>query len=277
MDDIRLLVDADIPIADQILQAAHKVDCSFAPLLRRNCTLTAKSYWLLEADGHSIGVVGYTDFGHFAHIGLMAIHPSHQIGGAGSRLLTYALEQLEKRGFRSITLYSTDPGLAFYPKHGFQWSGLSTEWQLRTRILAETNVEVLPLNDVSQIAAFDAPIFGGNREALFRALMHEFPGRALIACGADGECCGFAFAQSAVIGPIAAASPEVATALIDAAIGMQFSSTPRVILPEAHRDGETVLLNLGFAPTRTSRYFFRGEAPRQQRRKMYGQAAYSLG
>ena len=50
-----------------------------------------------------------------------------------------------------------------------------------------------------------------------------------------------------------------------AAIGMDFSSPPRVILPEAHRDCETVLLKLGFEPTRTSRYFFRG------------QAAYSLG
>lgn len=277
MDDIRLLVDADIPVADRILQAAHKVDFSFAPLLRRNCALTAKSYWLLEVDGHSIGVVGYTDFEQFAHIGLMAIHPSHQIGGAGSRLLTYALEQLEGRGFRSITLYSTDSGLAFYPKYGFQWSGLSTEWQLRKRKLAQTHCNVRPLNDVAQIAAFDAPIFGGNRESLFRSLLHEFPGRALMATGSDGECCGFAFAQSAVIGPIAAASPEVAVALIDAAIGMDFSSTPRVILPEAHRDGETVLLKLGFEPTRTSRYFVRGQPPCQQRQRMYGQAAYSLG
>lgn len=92
----------------------------------------------------------------------MAVHPSQQIGGAGSQLLTYALEQLEARGFRSITLYSTDSGLAFYPKHGFQWIGLSTEWQLRKRQLTETNFEVLPLNDVPQIAAFDAPFFGGN-------------------------------------------------------------------------------------------------------------------
>ncbi len=33
----RLLVEADIPVADRILQAAHKVDFSFASLLRGNC------------------------------------------------------------------------------------------------------------------------------------------------------------------------------------------------------------------------------------------------
>ena len=61
-----------------------------------------------------------------------------------------------------------------------------------------------------------------------------------------------------VIGPIAAASPEVATALIDAAIGMDFNSKPRVILPEAHPDGETAVLDLSFEPMRTSRYFLPG-------------------
>jgi len=121
--------EADIPAAASILQAAHKVDISYAGILARNWQLTPDSYWLLEAAGGPVGVVGYTDFGSFVHVGLMAILPDYQVGGAGSHLLRL----IEARGFASITLYSTDAGLAFYPQNGFCWSGLNTEWHLRKR------------------------------------------------------------------------------------------------------------------------------------------------
>ncbi len=277
MDLIRPLQAADIASADAILRAAHKVDFSFAPLLARNLCLTPESYWLLETADQPVGVVGYTSFGAFAHVGLMAIRPGCQVGGAGSRLLSHLLDLMEGRGFSSITLYSTDAGLAFYPKHGFRWSGLSTEWQLRKRKPIARDIPIETIVHTAAIAAFDGPIFGGDRTRLFEALLAQFPGRALMAVGRDGACLGFAFAQSSVIGPIAATSTEVASALISAALDLDFDSMPRVILPDAHALGECALIELGFAPVRTSRYFIRGQAPAQRRENMYGIAAYSLG
>lgn len=67
----------------------------------------------MEVDGKPIGVVGATDFGDFSRKGLMSIEPGGLMIGTGSRLLQFALDQLEKKGFRSITLYSTNAGVAF--------------------------------------------------------------------------------------------------------------------------------------------------------------------
>ena len=180
MDSIRLMREADIPAADSILEAARKVDISYAGILARNWRLTPDSYWLLEPAGRPVGVVGYTDFGGFARGGLMAILPDYQVGGAGSHLLRL----IEARGFASIMLYSTDAGLAFSPKHGFCWSGLSTAWHLRKRKPAARQLEIATVQD---------PATGG-----------------------DGGCLGFTFAQASVIGPMTTASPEVAFAPVDA-------------------------------------------------------------
>lgn len=276
-EEIRPFQEADVPAANLILRAAHGVENSFDSLLNRNRLLTPECWWILEMDGKPVGVVGAVDFGEFAHIGLMSIEPGVQMSGAGSRLLQYALEQLEEKGFRSITLYSTNAGVAFYPRFGFRWSGLSCEWKLRKRKVLRRDVRIIAGMDLDRIAEFDAPIFGGNRMALLAALERESPGRILMTEGVSGACFGFVCAQPSVIGPFAADTPEVAEALLDAALDLPFDGVPRVLLPEAHVDGESLMAQAGFEPFRTSRYFVRGVAPRQKRLKMYGQGAYSLG
>lgn len=277
MTTIRPLGEADIPRAGSILRAAHRNESNFERLLWIHRALSPEFWWILEEDGRAGGVVGATDYGSFAHIGLMAIDPGLQAGGTGSLLLRHALAALEGAGFRSITLYSTDAGLGFYPRHGFQWQGLSTEWQLRKRVLHAPGHAVSPSGDLARIAAWDASIFAGRRLPLLRALEAENPGRILIAEDSQGELTGFLVAQPAVLGPIAAATPQAAADLIARGLDLPFEQAPRVLLPEAHAEAETVMTALGFIPVRTSRYFVRGEIPAQQRQLLYGQASYSLG
>jgi N-acetylglutamate synthase-like GNAT family acetyltransferase len=265
---------ADIPAADLILQAAHQIEFSFAPQLARNLSLSPQHWWLLEHKAQLVGVVGATDYEAFAHIGLMAIHPSHQVSGSGSNLLTHLLGTLPHR---SITLYSTDAGLAFYPRHGFTWAGVSTEWHLRKRHQHTPTYRVAPSTDFDQLARFDAPIFIGNRRPLLERLEQESPGRILTATDENGEIQGFLAAQSVILGPFAATSRVAAADLLHAALQLDFAATPRVLLPDAHPEAESLMIEAGFAPFRTSRYFTLGEVVPQQRRLMYGQAAYSLG
>ncbi|MCX6609943.1 MAG: GNAT family N-acetyltransferase [Acidobacteria bacterium] len=277
MDSIRNMVDSDIPDVDGILMAAHLVQASYATILTRNFHLTPDSWWVLEQDGITTGVVGATDFGPFAHIGLMAIHPSRQSGGTGSKLLQYALDQLDQRGFESITLYSTDAGLAFYPRHGFRWQGISTEWKLRKRKPHSRHYKISKTTDLDRIIAVDRSVFGGNRLALLAALEAEAPGRILVAEDTAGTIQGFLVAQPKVLGPYMALSKQAAADLLDAALDLDYDGETRVALPDAHADAESLMAEAGFVPIRTSRYFIRGKAPAQQRQLMYGQAAYSLG
>ncbi len=271
------MTDADIAEVDAILMAAHLVQSSYAKILARNFHLTPDCWWVLEQDGHTVGVVGATDFGPFAHIGLMAIHPSQQSGGVGSILLQHALDELERRGLDSITLYSTDAGLGFYPRHGFVWQGISTEWQLRKRKAHSRHYRISATKDIARIVAVDREVFGGNRSALLAALDGEVPGRTLIAEDARGAIQGFVVAQPKVLGPFMALSKQAAADLLDAALDLEFDGEPRVALPDAHADAESLMAGAGFVPVRTSRYFVRGKAPVQRRDLMYGQAAYSLG
>jgi predicted N-acetyltransferase YhbS len=274
---IRLMQETDIAHADGILQRAHRVEVSFALQLRRNRGLTPECWWVMENEGRVVGVVGATDYGPFAHIGLMAIDPAAQLAGAGGELLQYALDQLEKRGFEAITLYSTDAGLGFYPRFGFVWAGLSTEWETRKRVARERRTKVRPARGVEEIVAWDRAVFGGERGGLLRALDAEMGERLLVAEDGAGRVIGFVYAQAVVIGPFAAETREVAGDLLDAALELEYRSKPRVLLPEAHFDGETLMVEMGFVPVRTSRWLVRGRAPVQQRGKMYGQGAYSLG
>ncbi len=277
MDSIRNMVDSDVPDVDAILMAAHLVQSSYATILTRNFHLTPDCWWVLQQAGTTIGVVGATDFGPFAHIGLMAIHPDQQSGGTGSTLLKHALNKLDQRGFDSITLYSTDAGLAFYPRHGFRWQGISTEWKLRKRKPLNRHYKISKTTDLERIIAVDRNVFGGNRLALLAALEAEAPGRILVAEDAVGNVQGFLVAQPKVLGPYMALSKQAAADLLDAALDLDYDGETRVVLPDAHADAESLMAEAGFAPVRTSRYFIRGKAPAQQRHLMYGQAAYSLG
>lgn len=277
MHSIRVLTENDIPAGDLILRAAHSADFSFGKMLRRNRVLTPDCWWIMEADGQAIGVVGATSFKTFAHIGLMAVLPEFQSGGTGSTLLQYAIDQLECNGFKSITLYSTNAGLGFYPRHNFEWSGLSTEWQLRKRREHLGTYRVSKSVDFARIVAFDKEIFAGDREPLLRILEQENNGRILIAENADGLIQGFIAAQQTVLGPFVASTKQAAGDLLSEALNFEFDGRPRVLLPEAHQDAESLMAEFGFEPLRTSRYFVRGVPPKQQRQKMYGQGAYSLG
>jgi N-acetylglutamate synthase-like GNAT family acetyltransferase len=277
MHSIRNMTDTDITEVDAILMAAHLVQSSYATILARNFHLTPDCWWVLEREGKTIGVVGATDFGPFAHIGLMAIHPSEQSGGTGSLLLQHALNELDQRGFESITLYSTDAGVGFYPQHSFVWQGISTEWQLRKRKAHSRHYRVSVSADIARIVAVDRGVFGGERGALLAALEGEAPGRMLIAEDAQGAIVGFVVAQPKVLGPFMALSKQAAADLLDAALDLEFDGAPRVALPDAHADAESLMAGAGFVPVRTSRYFIRGKAPVQRRDLMYGQAAYSLG
>lgn len=265
----------DVAAAAHVLAAAHKVDFDFGPMLRRNQSLTSQYWWVMVEQEAVVGVVGATDYGTFAHIGLMAIDPGVQMTGAGTALFEYCFEGLRADGFRSITLYSTDAGLAFYPRFGFRWAGLSTEWVLRKRKSIERRFEVG--GNWSGVANWDRDVFGGDRWRLIKTLDAEAPGRVLVARDPAGTVQGFAVAQPVVIGPFAASSPEVARDLLDAALDLDYKASPRVILPDAHAEGETLLIAMGFGAFRTSRYFIWGQAPVQRRGWMYGQGAYSLG
>ena len=274
---IRRLRMEDVPAADVILQRAHNVDRSYALILRTHVAVSPDLWWMLESEGIPRGLVGATGLGSLAHIGLMAMDPSGQRSGQGGVLLDHLLAQLDQLGYTSVTLFSTDAGLRFYLDRGFTWQGLSTEWQLRKwRHVAASEIRIQPAS-LDQILDLDREATGVDRAPFLSLLFDSYPGRCFAATDAEGHLAGYAMALERNIGPWIAKSPSAAAALLGTLVPLYGPAGPRVILPEAHAEGESLLIHAGFAPARTSRYFLRGKPFPQRRDWMYGAIAYSVG
>jgi GNAT superfamily N-acetyltransferase len=140
-----------------------------------------------------------------------------------------------------------------------------------------TIVQPARRDDLPALVAFDAPRFGADRSALLLTYLDECEGRAFVAHGEAGRITGFLFAPR-LLGPWMAATPEVAEALLVAALALPWHGPVSVQAPAANAHGEPLLGRYGFAPDRTLRHMRLGGRPQPARRtQMYGQASFALG
>src|SRR5215510_4636104 len=104
----RLLNNADLELADSILMPAYSSARSFQSTLQRYLALQPDG-WLLALDqDQPAGMGGFIDYGSFAHIGLVAVHPAMQRRGVGRRLMEELIERCEARNHATITLDASD-------------------------------------------------------------------------------------------------------------------------------------------------------------------------
>ncbi|HEU5102471.1 MAG TPA: hypothetical protein VFU22_25785, partial [Roseiflexaceae bacterium] len=136
----------------------------------------------------------------------------------------------------------------------------------------------LQAEDIAALAAFDAPIFGAERPAVFTALLDEAPERAFIARDADGQISGYLFAQAQTLGPWAARSPAAAEALLATVLPLPFEGAPNALAPGPNADAAKLLMRYGFSPRRLLRRMRRGgDSHPGQRALLYGQASLAIG
>jgi hypothetical protein len=106
---IRTLIEADLEATDLVLQAAYRGIESRVALIRRFLALDPES-WRVAVDGTTIvGCVGAVDYGRFAYVGMMAVHPEAQsrivrldaslFGADRGRLLALMLGAYRGRAF----------------------------------------------------------------------------------------------------------------------------------------------------------------------------------
>jgi ribosomal protein S18 acetylase RimI-like enzyme len=89
---IRSLTVEDFDVADTILTLAYNTKGSLRGELERFFSLQSDSCWLLVTlDDVSVGLGGVVDYGAYAYIGLVAIHPEAQRLGLGDLWLDYCI------------------------------------------------------------------------------------------------------------------------------------------------------------------------------------------
>jgi GNAT superfamily N-acetyltransferase len=277
---LRLLTPADIDDADTILVPAYGVPRSRKRELALYLSLQPDGWRLAREDGRPVGMGGATDFGTFAYIGLMAVHPDAQRRGIATLVLEDLLGWLKQRNCPTVLLDASIPGAPLYLKYGFVDDDKVVQFQQDDCVLRPRPSErVAPIraDDLPELVGYDTPIFGANRAALFAALLADLPERALLSRDAAGTIDGYLFAQPSVLGPWAAGDAATAEALLAAALALPFEERPRTLAPSANTQAAGLLMRYGFSPQRSLRHMRLGEGVPRQRELIYGQASFGLG
>jgi ribosomal protein S18 acetylase RimI-like enzyme len=79
--------------------------------------------WVAEADGAIAGLLVLVVYPDYLLIENIAVQPSAQRRGIGSRLLELAEDEARAHGLGEIRLYTNEgmtENLAFYPRHGYR-------------------------------------------------------------------------------------------------------------------------------------------------------------
>jgi GNAT superfamily N-acetyltransferase len=276
---IRSLAAADIVAADGVLRDAFHTDQSFAGRLRRYLTIQPDG-WLVAQEGDALlGMVGAIDYGSFAYVGMMGVRADRQGRGIGRQLLGTLLEWLESRGVRSARLEATDHGRRLYQRMGFVDAGVTHELHLPSSVTGSPpSMAVEVARDPGEVASLDRDIFGADRERLWRWLFAAEPERVLIARDSDGSAAGYLCVQEEVLGPWGARTPQLAAALLNAALPLVRSPRTRVMVPEQNAHGRALLEAGGWTVDKVVPHMSRGPgAAPGGWSSVYGKGSYCLG
>jgi GNAT superfamily N-acetyltransferase len=277
---IHTLTPADLDHADTIQQAAYGGG-SRKDRLQLYLSLQPDGWLLATLDGEPAGIAGGTNYGTVGHIGLVAVEPSKQRRGVALALMEHLLGWFAQQSCPVIQLDASDAGAPLYRQLGFVEDEKTlgfTQDDCALRPTPSERVEQLNIADISALAAFDTPIFGGARAAVFAAALAEAPERAFVVRDREGQISGYLFAQPLVLGPWAASTPADAEALLAAALALPFGGAIRTLTPGSNADAAKLLMHYGFSPQRLLRRMRRGGAAAAGRRSLlYGQASLAIG
>jgi GNAT superfamily N-acetyltransferase len=274
------LAPAEIEVADRLLIAAYGMASRRAEL-ERYLALQPDGWILARWDGQPAGAAGATVYGPTAYIGLVGVDPAFQRRGIALAMMQHLLTWLAVRGDPIVLLDASVKGAPLYEQLGFVDDERSVVYMQDdcARLPPEpARVSTLAAGDLPAVAAFDAPIFGAERAAVFKRLRAEAPDRALLARDEAGYVSGYLFAQPTMLGPWAARTPADAEALLGAALRLSFASGPGALVPSSNPDAAALLMRYGFSPQRSLRHMrLGGSGPVGVRERLYGLASFAIG
>jgi GNAT superfamily N-acetyltransferase len=276
------LAETEFDATDAVLMAAYQVQHSWKENLQRYLALAPGGAFVAKDDGTIAGFGGAMDYGPFAYIGLMAVHPGLQKRGIGQMILEHLLAWLDARGCATVLLDATPVGVPLYERCGFTEDDRTLVLQQDHRIVVPRHlpagVSTISEKEFPGLVTFDAPCFGAERGALLASYRADDPGRVLVMREANGQTGGYLIAQSRTLGPWVARTTEAAERLLIHALALPFTSEPRVLVSAQHSDALGLLSHYGFSVQRTLSHMCKGERLQRGRSTtLYGQASLGFG
>lgn len=246
---LRPMEPSDIPFGMRLTDAAgwNQVDADWEMFLR----LRPTGCFVASIDGVDAGTVTTVDYDGVAWIGMVLVDEAMRRRGVGTRSLLTALESLADVDV--VKLDATPAGQLVYEPHGFVVERELLRWR-RTGsaeiVSPSGSVRSMRHDDLDEVLALDAGIFGGDRGVLLRSWRSRAPELAHVD-ESDGEIRGYVFGRDGAIGaqagPLAAPDVTSARALLGAALVSSVIIVDSFCGEEAWEDA---LRALGFAVER---------------------------
>lgn len=277
---LRLLrtTDSEMTEVDQLLMLAFGSG-SRRGELELYTAVQPGGFFVIEEDDRIIAVAGCLVYGSFSWLGLVGTHPAARGQGHASRLSEHLVKWSYAKGCRTVALDASKLGRPIYERLGFRPVG-STVQLVPSRMQEPRNPEVsigpLALAEKDQLLELDAGIFGGDRSGLLELLLRGDDKSRLVTRHNAGRLGGFLFVRDRQIGPGAAASPDVARALVQDAL--VDASPERTLLLPSESAYLNVLLSLGFVEQQRLTHMRHGD-PRidGSRHRLLAQTSYAAG
>jgi len=250
--------------------------------LRRYLAIQPGGSFVAKQNDEVIGFGGALDYGPFAYIGLMCVHPCMQKRGIGAMLLEQLHTWLDARGCPTFLLDASAAGAPLYQHYGYMEDDITAVFrQTQPASLPRhlpTGVSLLSSDDLPALVAFDAPHFGVDRGAILATYLADAPERVLVVRNQDGLMTGYLIAQPRSIGPWVANSAEDAERLLLHGLALPFESEPSVFVSANNSDAIGLLSRYGFSQQRVLSHMWKGKyVHRSRRMAIYGQASLGFG
>lgn len=252
-DDLRMrdATLADLPAIAELRESAGWPAHEWA--LRY--VLTAREARVVVVDdvrGNVVAVGSGVRYGRLGVVGNMIVAEAHRRRGVGRAVLDAVVADLRDRGVLRLELYATVEGRPLYERAGFQYiqPGSKVELPRSAPLAPDPELKVDDAAPAEEIAAYDAPRFGGDRRGLL-AFMASDRSRPMLVARRDGAIVGFAWLRTdgARLGPFLADSPAAAAALAASAFEkLPDASVLTFNLPMSNAEGLAWLRGLGVEP-----------------------------
>lgn len=275
-------LEADLDAVDRVTVAAYNMPRGRKDTLRRYLELQPDGAFVVKDDTSVVGFGAALDYGPFAYIGLMSVHPAVQKRGVGRLLMNALLAWLDGRGCQTVLLDASLAGAPLYLQYGFVEEDRTLDIRLTPGVALlhrySERVSLLHNEDFAKLVAFDAAHFGASRKALLTAYYADDPQRVFVTHDSNNAMTGYLIAQIRTIGPWVACSEEDAEQLLRCALTLPYSAEPVVFVSAQNHNALTLLARYGFTQARSLDHMRKGlPKARCRATTLYGQASLGFG
>ncbi|WP_405404178.1 GNAT family N-acetyltransferase [Streptomyces sp. NBC_01104] len=231
------------------------------------------------APASCVSVVRYGSGSGF--LGFYLTRPELRGQGYGSRLWATGTARLAGRNTGLDGVVEQQPN---YRKSGFRpaWTNLRYEGLVPDGIDLPPGVTLVDVRTLpfGQVTAYDRRFFPEERDG-FLAAWTTTPGRTALAALSEGEVRGLAVLRacrtSSRIGPLYAATPEIARALVGALAATDPSTPVAVDVPDVNPAAVRLAEQLGLTPSFETARMYTGTPPDVDHTGLFGITSLELG